>query len=200
MLYSVQGIARSDDICVWSCPGKLEANFRTRILHLSATVVFPPPSHPSFFFTSTAFPFVTLRFPFRVPAGDESKSFQTASQALRLPRRWEVRRETAVSGLEFTGNNIVARRWPRGANVRATIRFPSSGGGGMSTTLRLRATFKLPKPIRSFLPWIRSDFSPLSPSTFLSLSLSLSQLYFCPSLCLVFLFFLSPFCFQPFVY
>lgn len=48
-----------------------------------------------------------------VPRGDESKSFQTSSQAYRLPSSSSIRWEAAVSGLEFTGNNIVARRWPK---------------------------------------------------------------------------------------
>lgn len=34
-------------------------------------------------------------------------------QAVRLPSSPSIRWEAAVSGLEFTGNNIVARRWPR---------------------------------------------------------------------------------------
>lgn len=99
MLYSVQGIPRSDDICVWSYPGKLEANFQTGIPHLPPTTLPPLPS--------------LLPPPPLVPRGDESKSFQTSSQAYRLPSSPSIRWEAAVSGLEFTGNNIVARRWPR---------------------------------------------------------------------------------------
>lgn len=107
MLYSVRGIARSDDICVWSWPGKLEANFRTRIPHL------PCHRRPFLFFPALLQPrsSSSLRFPIAFPVATNRNLFK---QAVRLtPSPSSIPREAAVSGLEFTGNNIVARRWPR---------------------------------------------------------------------------------------
>lgn len=77
--------------------------------------------------------------PLLLPRGDESKSFQTSSQAYRLPSSSSIRWEAAVSGLEFTGNNIVARRWPRN---ECTCHDKVS-----SSLRRLHATFKLLKPV-----------------------------------------------------
>lgn len=149
MLCSIQEIARSDDICVWSCPGKLEANFRTRIPHLLL------PSSLPFYLSAAPFLFVAPRFPSAFPMATNRNLFK---QAARLtPSSSPIRWEAAVSGLEFTGNNIVARRWPRSectCHDKVSRRWDA--------TRRLRATFKLPKPVRSFQDslWLL-PFSPL---------------------------------------